>query len=438
MTRFLIVCLCILATACATQEQSALSDLDSSSRPLSREYKVQRVEKTEKTITAPTATATKVSIDGSNVEIPQGTELKVVVPAEKISNGKLTVQTLLGQYLQAKQNAIRSNAPKTDGEVRNDTNRAEHVSTYVSYGVALSDMYCTDLFSRQFFFEREVDHIQRNIRLTGDLALAGIGLRDSTAPSAVAGWALAFSGLDRYQENYKQTYFLSNSAVEAVERKLKEARKLNADALKLRSSGLNVEEAESLISEYHNTCSRKGIRNLITQSVELAEYQPNSQAPDVTELNLLVTNSTNGIKAQSLSKSISDELGFGDSIPLPLDYLRAIYSQAFYASSGVAAHEKSVTNPYKTYVEKFNQLNGDTEKKSVIDKLSELNIYLNLADAHENVEKEFQASQAKLPNDEARAEKSYGDLLNTVIKDPLLRAQRTIDLGIRVLNEQQH
>lgn len=360
---------------------------------------------------------------------------------EAISVETNSIPTLFAQFLQAKKNAIQHNGPQ-DSAPRSISNREKHIPTYVSYGVALSDLYCQDLFSRQFNFEKQVNHLQRNIRLAGDIALAGMGLHGSTAPSALAGWALGFSGIDRYQENFKQTYFLSESAVFTVEEKLEAARKINAVSLNNYAKNINVEVATSLIAQYHDSCSIKNIQNFIAKSVELSKYNPNSVAPNAESFNFIVDKSLTGQETRRLSKKVNGALGFNSKIPLRLDYLRAIYSQVLKPTSSIAIAEKANTaSTYKAYIDAYKNNVATTPSKNsaLVDILTELNAYIDLETAHDNVETKFVETDnstgglaASNPIKQA-AEKQLGKVLSTPIK----RLDISPDMGITITPKYQ-
>jgi len=305
---------------------------------------------------------------------------------------KLRARTGLLNFIIAKINAESATDQFLQQAPVSDETTYPYVKAYIEYGTALSDSYCTQLFKRQFNNEEDYKHKQSKWRLFGDLTLAGIGLHDSTSSSAVAGWALAFSGIDRYQENEKLYAFLSGDTIEAVKKKLEAARKVNRDNLTSKRGRLEYSVATEKLRTYHETCGYAAIKGFIQESITKATYIPDSRGPDTSKLDVMVGSSLQSIQARNLSSAIAQLLNSNATAPLPQRYLRALFSHVYHGDSTVSQADKAPDSPYATYITAYT--NAAANHSAIKQALSELDTILDLAKAHRELEAKAQTLAA--------------------------------------------
>lgn len=143
--------------------------------------------------------------------------------------------------------------------------------SYISQGIALSDLLCNEWFGRLEAAQSDIDYRQGSTAIAGTAGLTLMGALSAKAKEVASVGAL-FSAGNSYFELQKAV-FLFTPDIHIVRKKIAELRVVVAE--KLRNDGVNLgnhADVKARLIAYHQLCSGAQIKSYIDQAVVKTRY----------------------------------------------------------------------------------------------------------------------------------------------------------------------
>ena len=237
------------------------------------------------------------------------------------------------------------------------------IQQYVQSAMTLSDKACNvwlDIMGQE---DVNTSHLKDIMNIVGNLLLGIAGINGSS-PENLARGSLFLSAGNASIEAYKANILLG--VIDEIRIKLEELRKISARNIELNISLItDYFSAQRIIMDYHGTCSRHSIADILKKSLQNSEYK----SPD-TSLSSIIGESKALAKSGEMHELIFEERGTIDNDTLYQLYLVYIVKEK---------KEEDLAGLAKTISEKVSGENNNDKKEKFIQLLASISSNLNFA-----------------------------------------------------------